>query len=69
MSDRRIPPEDGLPVRHHPAHPLPVERHNRPTIVLVTVCTVDRVPALATPEAHAALVSAWREAGDWLVGS
>jgi putative transposase len=54
--------------RHHPAHPSPVERHNQPIIVLVTVTTVNRRPILADERAHEALRHAWANAVRWVVG-
>ena len=63
------PNEPGLPVRRFPAHPSPVVRLGAPTILLVTVCTVDRAPILANVSAHRALVAAWCQADDWAVGS
>lgn len=54
--------------RKHPAHMPPVERHNEPIIIFLTVCTDDRKEILATTETSAAIVSAWRQAGRWLVG-
>ena len=40
----------------------------QPTIVLVTVCTKDRLPWLACEEAHSLLVRVWSQADAWLVG-
>jgi putative transposase len=40
----------------------------QPTIVFVTVCTENRVPWVAQPEAHKLLVDTWNEARTWLVG-
>jgi putative transposase len=56
------------PARHHPAHPSPVERHNQPIIVLLTVATVNRRPILAEESAHEALRHAWASAVRWGVG-
>jgi REP element-mobilizing transposase RayT len=56
------------PGRKRPVH-LPVrERHNRPVIVFLTVCTKDRKRILATEAARGVLVSSWRAAQSWLVG-
>lgn len=56
-----------LPKRSHPHHQI-VPIPNRPIIVLVTVCTKNHRPWLATPEVHEILISVWREATAWLVG-
>ena len=58
----------GGPERKRPAHPVPVQRHNEPVILFVTVCTRDRAPVLATAVAHAALRRGWSEEGEWIVG-
>ena len=55
-------------VRRHPAHPSPVERHSRPAILHVSVCTGPRREILAAAAAHEALCSAWSEAVHWCVG-
>jgi putative transposase len=57
-----------FPTRRHPAHPSPVERHNQPTVVLLTVCTKNRQPVLATTRVRDALLSAWIKADAWRVG-
>jgi putative transposase len=54
--------------QHHPAHPTPVERHNQPIILLVTVATVNRQSVLACGSSHAALRQAWVRAQRWIVG-
>ena len=60
---------DGAAIdRKHPIHLAPIEAHNQSIIIFVTVCTVERQPILATPQAHAAIVRAWRRASTWLVG-
>jgi putative transposase len=69
VDDQRTAADTAFPVRHHPAHPSPVEQHNRPTLVLVTVCTANRVAVLGNPQAHQALISAWHQAGAWIVGN
>ena len=53
--------------RKKPAHGVRIDP-DRPTIVLVTVCTRDRDPWLATDENHRALCDVWTEARAWLVG-
>ena len=63
-----FPAMEALPERKRPAH-FPVrEDHNRAIIVFVTVCTNDRCPLLATPEAHDHLRAIWKSAGHWKVG-
>lgn len=52
----------------HPAHLPPVSRFNEPIVILVTVCVYRRQAILAHSEVHRALLSAWREAGQWTVG-
>jgi len=56
------------PERKSQAH-LPIdESGNRSIIIFLTVCTKDRRPILAAPEAHAALQAAWSRAAHWQVG-
>lgn len=57
-----------LPDRKRPAHLPAFEHHNRAIIQFVTVCTKDRRPLLATPEAHQTILAAWRAASFYLVG-
>jgi len=60
----------GLPERRHPAHPSPVERHNEPIVLQVTVCSRDRKPVLADERMHVALRTIWAEhARAWLTGT
>ena len=54
--------------RKHPVHWPVVETFNTPVIIFLTAVTRNRKPILANDEAHAAIVSAWREAKRWLVG-
>jgi putative transposase len=61
--------ERGQQARGHPAHPAPVDRHNRPVILLVTVATVNRLPVLASRDSEAALLDAWRRSSHWVVGN
>jgi putative transposase len=53
--------------RKKPAHGVLIDPL-QPTIVLVTVCTKDRSPWLATSENHKTLCATWSEASAWLVG-
>ena len=57
------------PFFRHPAHPPPIRRDNEPVIVLVTVCVEHRRPILANAKAIEVLLGAWRDAGDWVVGT
>lgn len=54
--------------RATPAHPVPVDRANRSTIIFVTVCVKDRRPLLANQQAVSLLMAAWLEADHWAVG-
>ena len=56
-----------LPQRKRPASGVHISR-DLPTIVFVTVCTHNRVPWLAQPDAHTALLAAWTEADAWSIG-
>ena len=56
------------PKRKYPAHPPPRGQHNRPIILLATVCTRNRQCLLTNPAVHAALRSAWPRAAGWHVG-
>ena len=57
-----------LPRRKHPVHMRPIERHNQPTILLVTVCSKDRKLILANKKTHDTLCEIWRSCRDWNVG-
>ena len=57
-----------FPVRKRLAHPPPVERHNTPTILFVTVCVLDRSPILANNSVHDVFCSIWPKADHWRVG-
>ena len=54
--------------RQSPAHLPVVERHNGSIIVFVTVCTQDKKPVLARPDAVEVLRQAWAKADVWRVG-
>ena len=58
-----------LPIRKKLPHPAPIERHNRPIVLFVTVCLKDPEFNLATPESHAHLLTAWTRADQWRVGA
>ncbi len=66
MPDELINP--AFPQRKRPTHQPLVEQHNRAVIVFLTVCSKDRHPIFATPIFHRAFQTAWRNAGNWLVG-
>jgi len=55
-NSRRTPARGVLRVAH------------QPTIVLVTVCTKNRSPWLATPQVHKTLTGIWKEATAWRAG-
>jgi putative transposase len=57
-----------LPQRKRPVHMPPVERHNEPVILFVTIGTQPRVAAFANEPFHGAFVSACGEADAWTVG-
>jgi putative transposase len=60
-----IEPEAG---RKYPAHITPIERHNEPIILFVTVCSKDRKRILASIDVAQTIVSAWTGAKSWSVG-
>jgi len=54
--------------RKHPAHHPPIERHNKPTILFLTICTHKRKKILASDSIHESLLKAWNTADHWLIG-
>jgi putative transposase len=54
--------------RKHPIHLDVHDRRDTPIIVFLTVCTKGRKPILASSEAQALLIAAWRTAKMWRVG-
>jgi len=56
-------------VRLHPAHVAPLDKHNRPIVLHVTVVTRGKRPVLCSDAVHQALRQAWQEASQWLVGT
>jgi putative transposase len=54
--------------RQHPAHVSPVERHNEPVIIFLTVCSKDRKRIFASADVAQLIVGAWLGARSWLVG-
>ena len=57
-----------LPQRKRPVHMPPVERHNAPVIVLVTLCVKPRRHVLANDEFHRVFLDAAQRADAWSVG-
>jgi len=57
-----------LPQRKRPAHATPVERHNAPVVLFVTLAIRPRGPHLANDRFHEAFLAACREADAWTVG-
>ena len=57
-----------LPQRKRPAHVPPVERHDRPVILFVTLTVQPRGNYLASDLFHAVFLDACRDADAWLVG-
>lgn len=57
-----------LPNRKHPAHHPPIEQHNRPIIIFLTVCSDKRRPILAKKQVHQRLVDIWKSSAQWKVG-
>jgi putative transposase len=54
--------------RKYPAHIAPVERHNEPIIIFLTVCSKDRKRIFDSRDVADVIVNAWVEAKSWLVG-
>ena len=60
-------PDAPTPNRKHPVHGV-FANSNQPPIVLLTVCTKNRVPWLANDLVQQLLEDVWREADLWLAG-
>jgi REP element-mobilizing transposase RayT len=56
------------PARRHPPHFPPIECHNTPIIIFLTVCTKNRKQLLASEVSHCLLGAAWAKQPTWLVG-
>jgi putative transposase len=57
-------------IRNHPTHRTNLERHNKPVLLFVTVCALDRtVNTFATEEMHGILKEAWASAQSHHVGA
>ena len=52
----------------HPVHHAPIERHNEPIIIFLTVCSKGKRPIFAFPDVVEGIVTAWQQATTWLVG-
>ena len=61
-------PQSVLPIRKHPVHPVPVERHNTAVVLFVTLATQPRGNFLCDAVFHEAFLSACRDADAWNVG-
>jgi len=57
-----------LPQRKHPVHMTPVERHNEPVLVFVTLTVHPRGPFLANAPFRSAFLGACADADAWSVG-
>jgi putative transposase len=55
------------PIRKHPAHLPPLERADRPTVIMVTTCVTGRRSLLAREEIHTLLRDIWRRADHWQI--
>jgi putative transposase len=56
------------PERRHPAHHPPLENHNKPIILFLTVCAHHRRKILANNCMQNALLKAWNSSNQWMVG-
>ena len=57
------------PERKSLPHPPPVERHNQPIVLFVTVRLADEAFHLANASVHEGLRAAWSRAEQWHVGA
>jgi len=57
-----------MPKRKHPAHMPPVEHHNRPILLFVTIGVQPRKPVLANQTFAETFVRACADADAWLIG-
>ena len=60
--------DEQYPSRKHPVHFTPLERHNAPILLHVTVCTKPRRKILANESVHTILRNTWEEASAWRIG-
>jgi putative transposase len=56
-----------MAIRKHPSHGV-IFFQDKPTLILLTICTKDRRPWLACDEVHTLLREVWIESTAWLVG-
>ena len=57
-----------FPARQHPAHHPPIDRHNQPIIIFLTVCSHQRRKSLADEQVHSVLRDVWNSSRHWNVG-
>jgi putative transposase len=57
-----------VPQRKHPVHPVPIVRHNLPTVLFVTVCAENGNCVFASDIVQAALREIWTRVNNWRVG-
>ena len=65
MVQRKCQP---VPVRKRPAHHPPVEYHNKPVIIFLTVCAHNRKKIFANERMHHVLLNVWQSSIQWRVG-
>ena len=53
--------------RKRPIHLPPIERADRPTVIMVTTCVSGRRPLLAREEIHSLLINIWHQAHHWQI--
>lgn len=56
-----------MPNRKYPAHHSPIEKADRPTVIMVTTCVQHRRPILATDEIHNLLRGVWLASNHWQI--
>jgi hypothetical protein len=54
-------------LRRRPAHFAPIERHNTPVILLVTVCSQFKRSIFVQADSASVIVNAWMNAPQWQV--
>ena len=60
--------ENSPPQRNHPAHLPPIQRHNQPIIIFITLCIQPRKKALNNQVFQDAFRAASQDANLWLIG-
>ncbi len=63
MNDNKI-----LKSRKTPVHFVPLKRHNKPSIIFLTVCSKNKKKIFARNEIHKLIVHSWSKANFWAVG-